>query len=90
MARPRGWDPISLWASGIGPIARRLGEAILDMLKALRGLGFEAVEVVSNHPAIPHASFPLLEVQTRFCESVASSLLPYLEDKFGAAVILRR
>lgn len=39
---------------------RRLGEAILEMLKALRGLGFE--------------------VQTRFCESVASSLLPYLEN----------
>eukprot|EP00434_Breviolum_minutum_P022653 symbB.v1.2.019990.t1/scaffold1654.1/size107508/15 len=39
---------------------RRLGEAILEMLKALRGLGFE--------------------VQTRFCESVAQSLLPYLEN----------
>lgn len=38
---------------------RRLGEAILEMLKALRGLGFE--------------------VQTHFCESIASSLLPYLE-----------
>jgi len=38
---------------------KRLGEALLELLKALRGLGFE--------------------IQTHFCESVASSLLPYLE-----------
>jgi len=39
---------------------RRLGEAILELLKALRGLSFE--------------------VQTRFCERIAASLLPFLED----------
>ncbi|CAE7448091.1 ref(2)P [Symbiodinium natans] len=39
---------------------RRLGEAILELLKALRGLSFE--------------------VQTRFCEQVSASLLPFLED----------
>ena len=41
----------------------RLGESILDMLKALRCLSFE--------------------VQASFCETLASSVLPYLENLTG-------
>jgi len=67
---------------GFGFLARRLGEAILEMLKALRGLGFEASAAppvfLSN---LLEWNLKVSKVQTRFCESVAQSLLPYLEDR---------
>lgn len=72
---------------------RRLGEAILDLLKALRGLSFEAIPLLhistenNLENVIPCASYLLcasilqfFQVQARFCEKVASGLLPYLED----------
>ena len=55
--------PIAEALSGNGADRRRLGESILELLKAIRGLGFE--------------------IQTHFCESLASTLVPYLENLIG-------
>ena len=79
METDRGWTCDDRFECIVNFYVRRLGEAILELLKALRGLSFEVgISVAKLYHIIDGQRRS--EVQTSFCEQVSASLLPFLEE----------